>query len=51
MRFCYIVQSQYRNEIMPMSVAYQLMQWGHDVDFLEPQTEHHMPIRYDWNEL
>lgn len=38
MRFCYIVESQYRNEIMPMSVAYQLMQWGHDVDLLEPQT-------------
>src|SRR5579862_9460232 len=38
MRFCYIVESQYRNERMPMSVAYQLMQWGHDVDLLEPQT-------------
>lgn len=38
MRFCYIVESQYRNELMPMSVAYQLMQWGHDIDLLEPQT-------------
>lgn len=38
MRFCYIIESQYRNELMPMSVAYQLMQWGHDVDLLEPQA-------------
>lgn len=38
MRFCYIVESQYRNELMPMSVAYQLMQWGHDVDLYEPQS-------------
>lgn len=38
MRFCYIIESQYRNEYMPMSVAYQLMQWGHDVDLLEPQA-------------
>ena len=38
MRLCYIVESQYRNELMPMSVAYQLMQWGHDVDLLEPQA-------------
>ncbi len=38
MRFCYIVEAQYRNELMPMSVAYQLMQWGHDVDLLEPQS-------------
>jgi ribosomal protein S6--L-glutamate ligase len=38
MRLCYIVESQYKNELMPMSVAYQLMQWGHDVDLLEPQA-------------
>lgn len=38
MRFCFIIEAQYRNEPMPMVVAHQLMQWGHDVDMLEPQV-------------
>ncbi|MGH2496378.1 MAG: ATP-grasp domain-containing protein [Ktedonobacteraceae bacterium] len=38
MRFCFIIEAQYRNEPMPMVVAHQLMQWGHEVDVLEPQT-------------
>lgn len=38
MRFCFIVEEHYRNDPMPMVIAYQLLQWGHDVDLLEPQA-------------
>jgi ribosomal protein S6--L-glutamate ligase len=38
MRFCFIVEEQYRNDPMPMVIADQLLQWGHEVDLLEPQT-------------
>ncbi len=38
MRFCFIIEEQYRNDPMPMVIADQLLQWGHDVDLLEPQT-------------
>ncbi len=38
MRFCFIVEEQYRNDPMPMVVADQLQQWGHDIDILEPQA-------------
>jgi ribosomal protein S6--L-glutamate ligase len=38
MRFCFIIEEQYRNDPMPMVIAEQLLQWGHDVDMLEPQT-------------
>jgi ribosomal protein S6--L-glutamate ligase len=38
MRFCFIVEAQYRHELMPMGVARQLVQWGHVVKLLEPQT-------------
>ncbi len=38
MRFCFIVEEQYRNDPMPMVVADQLLQWGHDIDILEPQA-------------
>lgn len=38
MRFCFIIEAQYRNEAMPLVVARQLMEWGHDVDLLEPQA-------------
>ena len=37
MRFCFIIEAQYRNEPMPAVIAHQLMQWGHEVDILEPQ--------------
>jgi ribosomal protein S6--L-glutamate ligase len=36
MHFCFIVEAQYRHELMPMDVARQLVRWGHDVDLLEP---------------
>ena len=36
MRFCFIIEEQYRNDPMPMVVADQLLQWGHTVDLLEP---------------
>src|SRR6266480_482937 len=36
MRFCVIIEAQYRNEPMPMVVVDQLLQWGHEVDLLEP---------------
>jgi len=38
MRFCFIVEEQYRNDPMPIVVADQLLQWGHDIDILEPQA-------------
>ena len=38
MRFCFIVEEQYRNDAMPLVIADQLHQWGHEVDLLEPQT-------------
>lgn len=38
MRFCFIVEEQYRNDPMPMVVADQLEQWGHAIDILEPQA-------------
>jgi ribosomal protein S6--L-glutamate ligase len=37
MRFCFIVESQYRHDSMPMIVLQQLADWGHQVDMLEPQ--------------
>src|SRR5258708_31834563 len=37
MRFCFIIEEQYRKEPMPMVIADQLRQWGHAVDELEPQ--------------
>lgn len=36
MRFCFIIETKYRNESMPMVVADQLLQWEHEVDLLEP---------------
>jgi ribosomal protein S6--L-glutamate ligase len=38
MRFCFIVEEQYRGERMPMVVAHQLRRSGHGVDVLEPST-------------
>ncbi|MFL5666869.1 MAG: hypothetical protein ACJ8BW_36795, partial [Ktedonobacteraceae bacterium] len=38
MRFCFIIEEQYRKEPMPMVIADQLRQWGHAVDELEPET-------------
>ena len=38
MRLCFIVEEKYRHESMPLAVAYQLRQWGHDVDLLEPHA-------------
>src|SRR5437764_9099096 len=38
MRLCFIVEEKYRHESMPLAVAYQLRQWGHDVDLLEPHS-------------
>ncbi len=36
MRFCFIIEVQYRNETMPTIIANQLLKWGHEVDLLEP---------------
>lgn len=38
MRFCFIIEAQYRYELMPLGVARQLIAWGHEVDLLEPET-------------
>ena len=36
MRFCLIIEPQYRSEPLPASIADQLAKWGHDVDIMEP---------------
>jgi len=36
MRFCFIIEEQYRYDPMPMIVADQLLEWGHTVTLLEP---------------
>lgn len=38
MRFCFIVEEQYKNERMPAIVADQLVRWGHTVDLFEPHA-------------
>src|SRR5947207_12797473 len=38
MRLCIIIEEKYRHESMPLAVAYQLRQWGQDVDLLEPHA-------------
>ncbi len=52
MRFCFILEEVYKNDEMPGAVAERLMQWGHVVDRLEPQTtvtclSHLVGERYD----
>src|SRR5256886_5006135 len=36
MRFCFILEEKYAREPMPMVVADQLKQWGHEIDVLQP---------------
>ncbi len=36
MRFCFILEEKYVQKPMPMVVADQLKQWGHEIDVLEP---------------
>src|SRR5919201_3560397 len=36
MRFCFIIEAQYRSDPLPAVIAHQLAQWGHEVDVLEP---------------
>jgi ribosomal protein S6--L-glutamate ligase len=36
MRFCFILEEKYVNKPMPMVVADQLEQWGHEIDVLQP---------------
>ena len=38
MHFCFIIEAQYKHQLMPMAVTQQLMDWGHHVDLLEPET-------------
>jgi len=38
MHFCFIIEAQYKHQLMPMAVAQQLMDWGHHIDLLEPET-------------
>lgn len=38
MHFCFIIEAPYRHQVMPMGVAQQLLEWGHQVDLLEPET-------------
>jgi len=36
MRFCFILEEKYAREPMPIVVADQLKQWGHEIDILRP---------------
>lgn len=36
MRFCFILEERYADKPMPMVVADQLQQWGHEIDVLQP---------------
>lgn len=36
MRFCFILEEKYVNKPMPMVVADQLQQWGHEIDVIQP---------------
>src|SRR3984893_17383732 len=36
MRFCFILEEKYAHKPMPMVVADQLQQWGHQIDVLQP---------------
>src|SRR5438034_9075666 len=36
MRFCFIIEEQYKEEPMPAVIAEQLVQWSHSFDILEP---------------
>jgi ribosomal protein S6--L-glutamate ligase len=38
MRFCFIIEAQYRSEPLPRVIADQLQIWGHEVDLLEPEV-------------
>ena len=38
MHFCFIIEAPYRHQVMPMGVAQQLLEWGHQVELLEPET-------------
>lgn len=38
MRFCFIIEEQYKNEMMPMAIIQQLRTWGHTIDMLKPQA-------------
>src|SRR6266487_1377561 len=35
-RFCFILEERYASKPMPMVVADQLQQWGHEIDVLQP---------------
>ncbi|MEV6774121.1 ATP-grasp domain-containing protein [Nocardia sp. NPDC051030] len=39
MRFCFLVEEQYRKDGMPLNVARQLRDWGHRVDIVRPGGE------------
>lgn len=36
MRFCFILEEKYVDKPMPMVVADQLQQWGHEIEVLQP---------------
>src|SRR6266513_1483461 len=36
MRFCFVLEEKYVHKPMPMVVADQLRQWGHQIDVLQP---------------
>src|SRR5437762_1419459 len=38
MRLCFIIEEKHRHGSLPLAVADQLRQWGHDVDLLEPHA-------------
>jgi glutathione synthase/RimK-type ligase-like ATP-grasp enzyme len=39
MRLCFVVESRYRNDSMPLHVAQRLTEWGHDITVIEPALD------------
>jgi ribosomal protein S6--L-glutamate ligase len=35
-KLCFVLEDCYRHDRMPLAVAHRLLEWGHDVDILEP---------------
>ena len=38
MRFCFILEKKYVDKPMPMVVADQLQQWGHQIEVIQPYS-------------
>jgi ribosomal protein S6--L-glutamate ligase len=37
-KLCFVLEDCYRHDNMPLAVAHRLIEWGHDVDILDPMN-------------